>query len=403
MAKKLFTENKDETFAYKGKRIAALSLALNALLAISKFLLYLFTHSSALLAETMHSFTDVIGSLLVIGGIYLSEKKSEQFPWGLYKIENLAAVFSSGLIFLSAFEIAKMVYNPSPLKAENLDITIIILFLMAVPILLFSRYEKNRAEDLNSPLLMADAENWRMDIAPLAVVAAGIAGAMFSYTFLDGISALVIIVLVIKAGYGILKDSLKSLLDASVDRTTLNEMKDVIKRFPQVREIISINARNSGRFIFVSMDLRLSIKRLKDAHEIATSIEREIKKRIPFVERIIIHYEPEWKEYKRYAVPLKNREGVISEHFGGAPFLALWDERISDKVILSKEIIENPFPGLEKGKGIRLAKFLVENGIDILYTKEIFEGKGPEYVFSDADVEVRKTDLQTLQDLTGIR
>jgi predicted Fe-Mo cluster-binding NifX family protein len=180
-------------------------------------------------------------------------------------------------------------------------------------------------------------------------------------------------------------------------------MKDVIKRFPQVREIISLNARNSGRFIFVSMDLRLSIKRLKDAHEIATSIEREIKKRIPFAERIISHYEPEWKEYKRYAVPLKNREGEISEHFGGAQFLALWDERISDKVILSKEIIENPFPGLEKGKGIRLAKFLVENGIDILYTKEIFEGKGPEYVFSDADVEVRKTDLQTLQDLTGIR
>jgi len=85
-------------FVHGGKGLAALSLGLNIFLTASKYLLYLFTNSSALLAETVHSLTDVIGSPMVIGGIYLSEKKSEKFPWGLYKVENIAAVFSTTYI-----------------------------------------------------------------------------------------------------------------------------------------------------------------------------------------------------------------------------------------------------------------------------------------------------------------
>jgi len=392
-------EKTDETGIHGGKGLASLSLGLNISFASIKYFLYLFTGSSALLAEAVHSLTDVIGSLLVVGGIYFSEKKSKQFPWGLYKIENIAAVLSAGLIFLSAYEIAKMIHHPPSETLKNLDITLIVLFFMALPIILFSRYEAKKAKALHSPSLIADAENWRMDLAPLAIVALGIVGARFSYAFMDRIAALVVLVLVVKAGYGILKDSMKSLLDASVDKSTQSEIMNLINSFPEVKEVVSLNARNSGRFIFVETDLRLSLKRLKDAHVIANNIEIGIKKRIPFVERFIIHYEPERKDYQRLAVPLANREGEISEHFGSAPLIALWDERISDKTIISREVLENPFLEMEKGKGIKLAEFLAEKGIDILYTKEGFEGKGPEYVFSDAEVEVRKTDLKKMNDL----
>jgi divalent metal cation (Fe/Co/Zn/Cd) transporter len=86
-----------------------MSLGLNAILTSAQFVLYLFTKSAAILAGAVHSLTDVMGILLVIIGMYLSEKKSEKFPWGLYKIENLASVFVGVLIFLSAYEIGKMV------------------------------------------------------------------------------------------------------------------------------------------------------------------------------------------------------------------------------------------------------------------------------------------------------
>jgi len=230
----------DEPSGRRGKRLALYSLSLNLLLAAAKYLLYLYAGSTAVLAEAVHSLTDVVGSLLVIGGIFLSEKKSRQFPWGLYKIENMAAALSAVLIFFSAYEIASMIVRPTPFALRNLDSTMIVLLLMAIPIVLFSRHEAKIAAAINSPSLMADAENWRTDLAPLAVVAAGIGGARLSFAAADSIAAAVVLALVVKAGYGILKDSMKSLLDASVNSQTVARMREVVKGFPQVREPISI-------------------------------------------------------------------------------------------------------------------------------------------------------------------
>ncbi len=151
---------KGNVISVEGKKLAVGSTALNVFLTAIKFSLYLITGSSALLAETVHSLTDVIGSFLVVGGLYLSEKKSEQFPWGLYKVENVVAVLLSGMIFLSAYEIAKVIYQPSPHEMRNLDISLVILFLMTFPIILFSWYEAKKAKAINFPSLMADAAHF---------------------------------------------------------------------------------------------------------------------------------------------------------------------------------------------------------------------------------------------------
>jgi predicted Fe-Mo cluster-binding NifX family protein len=76
---------------------------------------------------------------------------------------------------------------------------------------------------------------------------------------------------------------------------------------------------------------------------------------------------------------------------------------MSDGVILSQKILENPFSKMEKGRGIKLAEFLVEHGVDILYAKKHFEHKGPEYVFSNAEVDARITDLKTLNELMEMK
>jgi cation diffusion facilitator family transporter len=379
------------------KRWAALSLGLNALLAAVKFVLYPVTGSSAILAEAVHSLTDVVGSLIVISGLYLSERRSERFPWGLYKIENLAAVISSALIFFTAYEIAKRIFMPVS-ELKNLDIGMAAVFLMALPNLVFYKYESRFAKALNSPSLTADAENWKIDTLSLIVVGAGVIGARLAFPVMDRIAAVLVLLVVVRSGYGILKGSVKSLLDASVDKPTLDSMRNIIQGFDQVKEVVDLTARNSGRFIFVTVVLRLAAKRLHEAHGIADAIEQKIKDHVPCVERVMIHYEPEEKEYRRYAIPLSNREGDISEHFAKAPFIALWDKRL-DGTVSTPEVLENPFLNLEKGKGIKLAELLVEHGIDILYSKEDFKGKGPEHVLSGAEVQVRKTELKTLDEM----
>jgi cation diffusion facilitator family transporter len=382
-----------------GAILAAWSLALNTLMTLAKYLLYLLTGSAALLAETVHSLTDVVGTLLVLGGILLAGRKSPQFPWGLYKAENLAALFSAMLIFVSAYEIGQAIVLHRPPAMKHLEGSAVILLCLAVPIILFSRHEKRKALELKSPSLLADAENWRTDLAPLAIVIAGLVGTRLSYAYFDRIAAFAILLLVIRAGYGIARDAIRSLLDSSVDRKTLDAMKQVLEGFAQVTEVASLQARNSGRYIFAEAAVRLSLQRLKEAHDVADCIERTVRQQFPAVEKMTVHYEPATKGFTRYAAMLHSRDGTLSAHFGAAPLVALWDRDESQGVVLSRDIVGNPFTGLDKGKGIRLAEFLAGQQVDILYAKEDFSGKGPAYVFADAGIEIRSTEAAILGEL----
>jgi predicted Fe-Mo cluster-binding NifX family protein len=296
-----------------------------------------------------------------------------------------------------AYELGRNIFSPETKEIANRTISVAVLSLMTVPVFLFAKYEKKKAEALNSPGLLADAQNWMADIAPLGVVIIGFASSAI-YSSADKIASAIIIVFIIRAGYDIVKNSVKSLLDASVDAETIEKMRMIVNSFNEVEEITELNARNSGRFIFVLLNLRLSLKKLKEAHDTADRIERAIKKEIPFVDRVTIHYEPEKREFIRYAVSISDREGTLSRHFGSAPLIAFWTEKISDRNVLSLEILDNPFLQMEKGKGIKLAEFLVENGVNVLYIMKPFEGKGPEYVFSNAEIEVRITNKEKLND-----
>ncbi len=381
-----------------GKKVALYSTLLNVVFLFLKSSLAVLSGSAAIMAEAIHSFTDVIGSLTVLMGISISKRKSPSFPWGLYKVENIAAIVSAFFVLLMAYELGRNIFSPEAKEIANRTISVAVLSLMTVPVFLFAKYEKNKAKGLNSPGLLADAQNWMADIAPLGIVIIGFVSSAI-YPSTDKIASAIIILFIVKAGYDIVKNSVKSLLDASVDAETIKKMRMIVNSFSEVEEITELNARNSGSFIFVLLNLRLSLKKLKEAHDTADRIEWAIKKEIPFVDRVTIHYEPEKREFIRYAVSISNREGTLSKHFGSAPLIAFWTEKISDRNVLSREILDNPFLHIEKGKGLRLAEYLVERKVDVLYLKKPFEGKGPEYVFSNSEVEVRITDKETIKQL----
>jgi len=395
------TPEKDAAVSAKhpGRNLALCSLGLNLLLTLVKFLLYLLTGSAAILAETVHSLTDVVGTSLVIGGIHLSGKKSAQFPWGLYKAENLAALFSAGLILLSAYEIGRIIFQPEAVGMKHLDVTLVMLLCMAVPIFFFSRHERRRALELNSPSLLADAENWRTDLAPLAIVVAGLVGARFSYGLFDRVAAFIILLLVLKAGYRIARDAVRSLLDATIDKTTLDQMSAIIGSFPEVAEIVAVRARNSGRYVFADIEVRIALKGLREAHNVADRIEVELRRRLPIVEKVTVHYEPAVKDRLRHAAMLDDRDGRLSAHFGAAPWIALWDARAADGMVIALEIIQNPCAAAPRSKGIRLAEFLTGKEVDVLYASEDFAGRGPAYVFADAGIVVRATEAENLDEL----
>jgi cation diffusion facilitator family transporter len=354
---------KKQSFSKKNNgpsTIAFYSTLLNIFVAGTKGALAWLSGSAALLADTIHGFSDTFASLLVLVGIWLSKRKSEAFPWGLYRVENFVALVSAGLIFFAGYEIVHHVVKaektliPSHFYSSFFSLLAIIL-----AISIFSRFEARKAKEFNSPSLIADASHWYSDIASTSLVLLALLGSMVGYPILDRLAALVMVGFIAKVGWDILKDSMKTLLDASVDPITLDRIRNIIWRFSQVKGIKSIQARNSGRFVFVRTNLAFGIKKLAQAHRLSEEIERSILKEIPQVDQVTIHYKPVKKDFLIYVLPMQEDKQTLSNHFGDAPFFYLVRISTERHIVQEEKILRNPYLKEEKGKGIKVSEWLL--------------------------------------------
>ena len=376
-------------------RVAFLSLAVNAGLVVAKLALSVYSGSLALRADGIHSFVDVVASIALIAGIRLSSRKRRDFPYGLYKVENVVAVIIALLIFFTAFEIAaEAVAGDITAHLYSGWLLLAVAAFIPVPYIL-GTYEVNIGRRYNSPSLIADGQQHRMDVLSSSVVFFALLGQFFGIP-LDRIAAVIVAVFIVRSGWGILKDSMKTLLDASVDYDTLNEIRAIIQSDPVVSSIRSVTGRNSGRYIFVEAMVEMATSDLKEAHRESERIEENIRHRVPNVERVLIHYEPERKTHLRYAVPLQDREGLIGDRFGEAPYFAVFDLDLGGDRIERQEIIANPYTDVEKRKGGQVAEMLLAQKIDVILLHHSLSGKAAGYAFGAAGIEVRMTSATTL-------
>jgi len=283
-------EAKAMNFAQK-KRISLYSVGINLLLSVLKIVGGMLSGSAALTADGVHSLSDLAASLSVYAGIVISNKKSESFPLGLYKVENLVALVSAFAIFFAGYEIAKDVFFGEGMEITNLSIALVVIALTVLITYLYSRWEKGMAIELNSPSLMADAEHIKTDFYTALVVLVGVLGQYFGYPIVEKIAVAVVVYFIFHSGFEILKDAIRVLLDASVDAETIQEIRAILDEEEMIARVVHITGRNAGSFQFIQLDLDVVTDSLKEAHAFAHELEAKIKKKMPFVERVIVHFE----------------------------------------------------------------------------------------------------------------
>ncbi len=214
---------------------------------------------------------------------------------------------------------------------------------------------------------------------------------------LDRIASVIVSAFIFKAGGVLFINAIKVLLDASLDFATLDKVKTIILEEPRVDELKSLTGRNSGRYKFIEADVTLKVRELERAHQISQRLEENIKKDIPYVDHILIHYEPIKREFSHMAIPYIAKDNKVSEHFGETPAFLVLKVKADSNSLVKQDILINPFLLEERGKGIRAAELLVKNGVDVVVVvKRKFHGRGPEYVFRDAGVEVKVTEKSTI-------
>ncbi len=375
----------------KSEKIALQAILVAFFIFGIKLIAAIITGSIALKAEAFHTLTDFIASLTVYAGLKIAKRKTKSFPYGLYKIENLISVVISLLVLFSGYEIALEAINSKQTEVKNSILGIIILVVVVLISFAFSKYEKKVGKEINSPILIADADHGYIDVLSNIIVMVSIILGTIGY-HLDKIATLIVVIFIVKTGFGILKDGVKVLLDASVDYETLSKTEKIILNTPQVVEIKKLTGRNSGRFKFIEANIVIKTHNLDKAHLIADKIENQIKQELSNIDHVLIHYEPMQKEEMIYVIPLTEEKNKISSHFGEAPWFMFVTFKTGERVAKQAEVMVNPFMNEEKGKGILAAEFLIKKGIDVVIVKKDFASKGPAYVFSDSNVEVVLTE-----------
>ena len=390
----------DETMAVR--RVAFYALLLNLGLGIMKGIIALDSKSLAVTAGAIDSGIDAFASLILFAGVSLSTRKTPSFPLGLYKIENLISIIVAFFIFFAGYEIAREIFQHST-AVPRISMTVLLLLLVGiVSIYLFGRYAIAMGKRTGSPTLLAEGRHRQVDVLSSLVVFASVLIDYFKWTpsifsiSIDRIAAAVVLVFIAWAGWGLLSDGMRVLLDASLEFETLDQVRKILIEHPMVVKVQSLFGRNAGRFRFLQASLVLRTDDLQRAHQISETLEQAIREKVPHVERVMIHYEPQPRTHYRIAVPLSDPQGLISDHFGESQYFALLTIRLSDHAIKEQEVIENPHRQVEKAKGIRVAEWLVQHRIDQVFMKEDLSRKGPGYVFEGAGVKMALTEATNL-------
>jgi len=256
----------------QASRVAWASIAVNVTLSLLNLALAAASGSLAVAAEMVHNLVDLVASVAVLAGVKISERESRDFPYGLYKVENVVAVGVAILIFFTGYEIATEALRGKEGPATVNGWILAGVVLSAVIPLAFSRYEMRMGRQINSPSLIADAQEYRAHVFSSGVVFLALIGQIVGLE-LDRYAALVIVVLIAKTGWELLADGMRVLLDASLDIETLEQVRAIIEADPAVIEIRSLAGRNAGRYRFLEADVALRIDDLEKAHNISRRIE----------------------------------------------------------------------------------------------------------------------------------
>ena len=280
-------------------QVSANSIAVNLMLSIFKLIAGLLASSGAMISDAIHSASDVLSTIIVIIGVKISGKASdEDHPYGHDRFECVASIILGILLGVTGVGIG--LTGVQKLIAGHYDTLAIpgILALAAAVISIVVKeimywYTRNAAKKINSGALMADAWHHRSDALSSVGSFVGILGARMGFPMLDPLASVVICLFVVKAAVDIFRDAISKMTDKSCDQETVNEMHDCIMNIQGVEDIDLLKTRSFGSKYYVDIEIKADgDKKLWEAHAIAENVHHAIEQQFPLVKHCMVHVNP---------------------------------------------------------------------------------------------------------------
>ncbi len=287
-------ENKEKEI----KNVTVVGIIVNLFLSITKLIIGYLGNSQALIADGVHSFSDLATDLSIIFGVkYWLAPADEEHQYGHRKIELLVTIFIAiALAFVGISIFAKAILA---LKQNNIQSPSLVAFVGAMLSIISKewlyRYTVKKANILKSPAVKANAWHHRSDaISSLPVAIVIIIAAIFpKLIWLDAIGAIVVSVFIIYPAYTIFKKSILSILDESVDSETLSKIEQIALQTKDVKEVHDIRTRKAGETFFVDMHILVDGNiSVQEGHDISEEVKLNLMKSNEDILDVLVHLEP---------------------------------------------------------------------------------------------------------------
>ncbi|MBF0413929.1 MAG: cation transporter [Desulfamplus sp.] len=279
-----------------GERVATIGIVTNLILVVMKLVVGVTSGSKACLADGLHSTSNIITAFAITVSQKLTKKtKNERFPFGFGKIEFIAAGFTS--LFIIAAAIMLISASIDHLMQEPSAPPHLSAFLSGVISILANemlfRYMRCVGTRLKSQTMMANAWANRADAFSSVAVIVGVIGSRLGFHHLDPICAIVVVAIIIKVSVDILIESIKSLMDSSVNHLYGDEITEIVSKIDGVQGVAELKTRHIGQKIWAEVDILVnSDSTMKQGEDIAGMVRTHLLQQVRDLERVMVHFRP---------------------------------------------------------------------------------------------------------------
>jgi len=274
----------------------------NIILAIIKGVVGVISESRALVADAVHSASDVAGSLAVFIGVRAAKQPpDEDHPYGHGKAESIAAIIVAVLLFLVGIEIGKSSFESffEDIEAPKTIAIYAVVISIIVKEWMF-QYKYRLGKRIKSDAIIVNAYEHRSDvyssIAALAGIGAAIAGQKMGIDWLvyaDPVAGLFVSLLVIKMAWKLGSESIHTTLDHVLHEEDIVGLKETVSKISEIKKIDELHAREHGHYVIV--DIKVSVDphiTVEEGHNIGKLVKEKLMSEHEHVQNVFVHINP---------------------------------------------------------------------------------------------------------------
>lgn len=299
------------------RRSTGVSIAVNLVLSVLQLLVGWLAHSQALIADGLHTLSDLVADGVVLLASHEAGKGADDgHPYGHGRFENFASLVLGGLLLTvgigMAWSAVGKLQQPGQIGAVHQAALYLALLALVGKELLF-RYMLRVARLLKSSLLIANAWHARSDAASSLVVAVGVAGNLAGWPLFDALAALLVGLMIMRMGWQFSYAAFSDLTDRALDAATQGELRQALLQTPGVNGIHRLRSRRMGDqalldvHLLVDPDLSVS-----EGHYIAERARQILLTRREVLD-VLVHIDPEDDDLVASCTQLPGREVIEAD------------------------------------------------------------------------------------------